>query len=83
MCPLRFNSYQKEQSYASANDSQLNCKRQGCRFFGRKMDQNLIDQIRRANDIVDVIQGYIPLKRVGSNYRGLCPFIMIRVLHYM
>lgn len=38
------------------------------------MDQNLIDQIRRANDIVDVIQGYIPLKRVGSNYRGLCPF---------
>ena len=74
MCPLRFNSYQKEQSYASANDSQLNCKRQGCRFFGRKMDQNLIDQIRRANDIVDVIQGYIPLKRVGSNYRGLCPF---------
>ena len=27
------------------------------------MDQNLIDQIRRANDIVDVIQGYIPLKR--------------------
>jgi len=38
------------------------------------MDQNLIDQIRRANDIVDVIQGYIPLKKVGSNYRGLCPF---------
>lgn len=38
------------------------------------MDQNLIDQIRRANDIVDVIQGYLPLKRVGSNFRGLCPF---------
>ncbi|HRV11117.1 MAG TPA: DNA primase [Candidatus Cloacimonas sp.] len=47
-------------------------------FFPEKeiytMDQNLIDQIRRANDIVDVIQGYIPLKKVGSNYRGLCPF---------
>jgi DNA primase len=37
-------------------------------------NQNLIDQIRRANDIVDVIQGYIPLKKVGSNYRVLCPF---------
>jgi len=43
-------------------------------FFREKMDQNLIDQIRRANDIVDVIQGYLPLKRVGSNFRGLCPF---------
>ncbi len=39
------------------------------------MDQNLIDQIRRSNDIVDVIGSYIALKKAGSNsYRGLCPF---------
>lgn len=38
------------------------------------MDNSLIDQIRRSNDIVDVIGGYIPLKHIGSNHRGLCPF---------
>lgn len=38
------------------------------------MDSSLIDQIRRSNDIVDVISGYIALKRAGNSYRGLCPF---------
>lgn len=38
------------------------------------MDSNLIDQIRQTNDIVDVIQTYVPLKHVGSNWRGVCPF---------
>lgn len=38
------------------------------------MDNSLIDQIRSANDIVDVVQSYIPLKHVGSNWRGICPF---------
>lgn len=38
------------------------------------MDNSLIDQIRAANDIVDVMQSYIPLKHVGTNWRGICPF---------
>ena len=38
------------------------------------MENSLIDQIRNANNIVDVVGGYIPLKHVGTNYRGLCPF---------
>ncbi len=38
------------------------------------MDNSLIDQIRAANDVVDVVQSYVPLKRVGSNWRGICPF---------
>lgn len=38
------------------------------------MDNSLIEQIRRSNDIVDVIQGYLPLKHVGANWRGICPF---------
>lgn len=38
------------------------------------MDQNLIEQIRHANDIVEVVQAYLPLKHVGSNWRGICPF---------
>jgi len=38
------------------------------------LDNNLIDEIRRSNDIVDVIGGYIALKKAGNSYRGLCPF---------
>ena len=34
----------------------------------------LLDQIRDANDIVDLISEYIPLKKRGKNYVGLCPF---------
>jgi DNA primase len=34
----------------------------------------LIDQIRDANDIVDIISEYVPLKKRGKNYVGLCPF---------
>jgi DNA primase len=35
---------------------------------------HLLEQIRAANDIVDVIGAYIPLKRAGTNFRALCPF---------
>lgn len=34
----------------------------------------LKEQVRDANDIVDVIGSYITLKKSGSNYMGLCPF---------
>src|SRR5436190_11859183 len=32
------------------------------------------EQIRAASDIVDVIGGYLPLKRAGANFVALCPF---------
>ena len=32
------------------------------------------EQIRSANDIVDVIGGYVPLKKNGANFVALCPF---------
>nr|HPM04235.1 DNA primase [Candidatus Cloacimonas sp.] len=38
------------------------------------MEHSLIEQVRQANDIVEVVQEYIPLKHVGTNWRGLCPF---------
>lgn len=38
------------------------------------LSQNLIEQVRSANDIVDVIGGAIPLKRAGLNFTALCPF---------
>jgi DNA primase len=33
-----------------------------------------LEQIAAANDIVDVIGGYFPLKRMGSTFKCLCPF---------
>ena len=33
-----------------------------------------IEEVRSANDIVDVIGGYIKLEKKGKNYFGLCPF---------
>ena len=33
-----------------------------------------IEQIAAANDIVEVIGSYFPLKRAGASYRALCPF---------
>ncbi len=34
----------------------------------------LIEEVRAANDIVDVISGYVDLKKKGADYFGLCPF---------
>ncbi|WP_273497546.1 DNA primase [Peptoniphilus rhinitidis] len=38
------------------------------------IDDNVLDEIRDRADIVDLIGGYVDLKRSGSNYMGLCPF---------
>ncbi len=34
----------------------------------------LIEEVRARNDIVDVISGYVKLTKKGSSYFGLCPF---------
>lgn len=34
----------------------------------------LIEEVRSRNDIVDVIGGYVRLQKKGSSYFGLCPF---------
>jgi DNA primase len=36
--------------------------------------QDIIDQVRDASDIVQVIGEYIRLKKRGRNYLALCPF---------
>lgn len=36
--------------------------------------QSFIDDLRLQADIVQVIQDYVPLKRSGATYKGLCPF---------
>ncbi|MCD6412157.1 DNA primase [bacterium] len=35
---------------------------------------NPIEEIKQKIDIVDLISEYLPLKKVGKNYRALCPF---------
>ncbi|MDE6748037.1 MAG: DNA primase [Lachnospiraceae bacterium] len=34
----------------------------------------LIEEVRTRNDIVDVISGYVRIQKKGSSYFGLCPF---------
>lgn len=36
--------------------------------------EELVEEVRTKNDIVDVISGYVKLQRRGSSYLGLCPF---------
>ena len=33
-----------------------------------------LERIRVASDIVDIIGGYLPLKKAGANFTALCPF---------
>ena len=39
-----------------------------------RYSEEIIDEVRQNNDIVDVISQYVHLKRSGRNYFGLCPF---------
>lgn len=39
-----------------------------------KFRNDLVDQLKSTVDIVHVVQGYVRLKKTGSNFIGLCPF---------
>ena len=39
-----------------------------------KYSEELIEEIRSSNDIIDVISQYVILKRRGRSFFGLCPF---------
>lgn len=36
--------------------------------------EELVEEVRQRNDIVDVISGYVSLKRKGNSHFGCCPF---------
>ncbi|MCK5125411.1 MAG: DNA primase [candidate division Zixibacteria bacterium] len=39
-----------------------------------RIPENKIDEIRTAGDIVEIISGYVSLKKRGRNFMGICPF---------
>jgi DNA primase len=39
-----------------------------------RLPQTFIDDLRLQANIVQVVQEYVPLKRAGRTYKGLCPF---------
>ena len=39
-----------------------------------RYSDEIIEEVRQSNDIVDIISQYMHLKRSGRNYFGLCPF---------
>ena len=39
-----------------------------------RYSDELLEEIKNRNDIVDVISGYVALKRSGRSFFGLCPF---------
>ena len=42
--------------------------------MGMRYSDDIIEEVRQKNDIVDVVSQYVKLTRKGSSYFGLCPF---------
>jgi len=39
-----------------------------------RIPEEIIDEVRQSNDVVEVLGQYLSLKRTGSTYKALCPF---------
>ena len=39
-----------------------------------RIPREVVEEVRRRTDIVELIGSYVTLKRAGSNFNGLCPF---------
>jgi DNA primase len=39
-----------------------------------KIPQNFIDELLARTDIVDLIDGFVPLKKMGKDFKACCPF---------
>ena len=39
-----------------------------------RSDEDFLEKVRASLDIREIVAGYLPLKKVGNRYRGLCPF---------
>jgi DNA primase len=43
-------------------------------LFGKIMAADIVQEIKLRTDLVELISAYVPLKRSGASYKGLCPF---------
>lgn len=39
-----------------------------------RIPEEIIDEVRQSNDVVEVLGQYLSLKRTGSTYKAICPF---------
>ena len=39
-----------------------------------RIPDEVIEQVRDAADLLEIVQEQVPLKRTGSDWRGPCPF---------
>lgn len=39
-----------------------------------RYEERIVDEVQSLNDIVEVVSGYLPLKRSGRTFKALCPF---------
>ena len=42
--------------------------------MGYQINREILDRIREASDIIEIISGYLTLKKTGRYYKALCPF---------
>ena len=49
-------------------------KKKGEKYIMIRYNDEIIDEIRNSNNILDVVSQYVVLKRSGRSYSGLCPF---------
>ncbi|MDH5763564.1 MAG: DNA primase [Nitrospinota bacterium] len=42
--------------------------------MNKTIPENIIEEIRSRADIYEVVSEFVPLKKAGKNYKGLCPF---------
>lgn len=43
-------------------------------FMQKRIPEDVVENVRKSNDIVDIVGEYVQLKKQGRNYVGLCPF---------
>jgi len=48
-----------------------------------RIPDNILDDILSRVDIVEIVSGYIPLKRAGRNFKALCPFHQEKTASFM
>lgn len=51
-----------------------NTEKKACQGVHMYYPDELVEEVRMKNDIVDVVSGYVKMQKKGSSYFGLCPF---------